>query len=258
MIALILIFSFILGAMIGSFINVVIYRLPRDISVVTPRSACPHCKTVIPLYHNIPLVSFLLLRGRCFSCKGRISFRYPLIELILGIAALGIVAQSLSSGDYPFWGFSAFYFTIFAALLAHFLIDLEHQILPDEINIYLGALFLLYAIIHYDYLYWLIGFTIGLLFPLTIAWGFYKLRGVHGLGGGDIKLYAALGLFLGPLGILQNIFLSSMVGSLFAGGLILLGKMDKTVPIPFGPFIILIATLQIFLPFFGITFPSIF
>jgi leader peptidase (prepilin peptidase)/N-methyltransferase len=126
------------------------------------------------------------------------------------------------------------------------MIDLQHQILPDSVNIYLACLFLMVSVTSQSWKYWLFGGAIGVGFPLLVTWMFYKLRGQIGLGGGDIKLYGALGLYLGPLGIIHNIFLSCFLGAII--GLFLIGfkVIKKENPIPFGPFILIISLIQIF------------
>lgn len=132
--------------------------------------------------------------------------------------------------------------------MCHFQIDLGHKILPDSLNIILFSLFLSYATVHYDWKFWLLGGAIGLLFPLTVTWLFYLLRGQIGLGGGDIKLYGILGIFLGTEMVLKNIFLSCFLGAIVGVCLIATKKMSKENPIPFGPFILIVAFIQIFFP----------
>ena len=139
-----------------------------------------------------------------------------------------------------------FFLGIFSAFLVHFIVDLKHQILPDSINIYLGLLFFTVSVLTKPWTHWLIGGGIGLGFPLLVSWIFYLLRGQVGLGGGDIKLYAVLGIYLGPIAIMQNIFLSCFLGAIV--GLLLMATkiIKKENPIPFGPFIIITACFQIF------------
>jgi leader peptidase (prepilin peptidase)/N-methyltransferase len=139
-----------------------------------------------------------------------------------------------------------FYFSVFCAFLVHFVVDLKHRILPDSINLYLMSLFLLVSFINNPWTHWLIGGILGLGFPLLVSWLFYLLRGQVGLGGGDIKLYGVLGIYLGPIGVMQNIFLSCFLGSLIGIGLIASKVIKRDHPIPFGPFILIVATVQIF------------
>jgi leader peptidase (prepilin peptidase)/N-methyltransferase len=141
-------------------------------------------------------------------------------------------------------------FVALCILVVHFFIDWEYQILPDSLNIVLGVLLLSYALFNFSWSYWLLGALIGAGFPFLVTWGFYLVRGQIGLGGGDIKLFGVLGLFLGPLGIIHTIFLRCIVGAFVGGTAIFLGKMTKEKPIAFGPFIIVIAALQIYFPNF--------
>lgn len=236
-------FALAFGLIIGSFLNALIYRLPREINIAFPRSSCPHCQHVIAWYQNIPVLSFLFLRGKCAHCDEKISWQYPLIEIIVGAFAFFTAPTSLST--YAAFNF-LFYFSVFCSFLVHFVVDIKHQILPDSINLYLAALFLLVSVFTRPLAFWLLGGAIGFGFPMAVSWFFYKVKGQIGLGGGDIKLYAALGFFLGPLGVLQNIFLSCFLGAFF--GLILMGLkiIKRDHPIPFGPFILIIASVQIF------------
>lgn len=236
---------FIFGMLVGSFLNVVIYRMPRNESVITPRSKCPSCSTEIKWFQNIPLLSYLVLWGKCSQCNFAIPLRYPLTEFLVGIFALLLMPNIFSPMELFSFGF---YFSVACVFLAHFFIDLEHQILPDKLNLYLLFISLPYVFINFPPTYWIIGGAVGFLGPYVVTLIFYKLRGVIGLGGGDIKLFGILGLILGPLGVLNNIFMSCMLGSLIGGALILTKKIDKNTPFAFGPFIILAATIQIFFP----------
>lgn len=242
------IFVFIFGAIVGSFLNVLIHRLPKGENIVFPRSHCPHCFKIIPWFENIPLISYLILKGCCSFCKAKIHWRYPIVELLMALGTLLIWDDSLLQGN-GVWIFSLKFIAL-SILIVHFCIDWEYQILPDSLNMILGGIFLTHALLNYDWSFWLLGAFIGAGFPLLVTWGFYMARGQIGLGGGDIKLFGVLGLYLGPLGIIHTIFLSCFVGALFGGGAILLGKMDKSKPIAFGPFIIFVAVIQIFFPQF--------
>lgn len=241
---ILIIFAALFGAIVGSFLNALIYRLPRGINIAYPRSSCPDCKKVITWYENIPVFSWLFLRGKCSGCGTRISWQYPVIELICGIFAAVIAPQDLEPGNLLNF---LFFFSIFSAFLVHFIVDIKHQILPDSINIYLAALFFLVGFITTPWSHWLIGGALGLGFPLLVSWAFYLLRGQVGLGGGDIKLYGALGLYLGPIGVMQNIFLSCFLGAFVGIALIASKVIKRDNPIPFGPFIIIVAAFQIFL-----------
>lgn len=238
-------FVFIFGALFGSFANVIIYRVPRQQNFVFPRSSCPHCNQLIKWYQNIPIISFLFLRGKCANCKNRISIKYPIIELTIAFAALYLFPPIPQIDIYSLIIF-AFNLNIFIIFVCHFFIDLEHQILPDGLNLYLLVIILVYALFEIQLLNWVLGGLLGFFFPFAVAHLFYKLRGQHGLGGGDIKLYGILGIYLGPVGIMQNLFLSCFLGSIVGIALILSKKINKNIPIPFGPFIIIVATIQFF------------
>lgn len=240
-----IVFATIFGLMIGSFLNALIYRLPLGINIAFPRSACPQCKHVIAWYENIPVVSFLFLRGKCSQCKTKISWQYPLVELTTGLFAFLIAPRSIEPVDL----FNFFFFlSVFSAFLVHFIVDLKHQILPDSINIYLGILFFVVALVTKPWTHWLIGFAFGLGFPLLVSWLFYVIKGQVGLGGGDIKLYAVLGIYLGPIAVMQNIFMSCFLGAIIGIIMIATKRIKKENPIPFGPFIIIVGAFQIFTP----------
>lgn len=240
---ILIIFAAFFGAIVGSFLNALIYRLPRGINIAYPRSSCPGCNKLITWYENIPVLSWLFLKGKCSGCKTKISYQYPLVELGCGIFAALIAPQDLEPGNLLNF---LFFFSVFSAFLVHFIVDIKHQILPDSINIYLAALFLLVSWFSHPWTYWLIGGALGLGFPLLVSWVFFLLRGEVGLGGGDIKLYGALGFYLGPIGIMQNIFLSCFLGALVGIFLIATKVIKKDNPIPFGPFIIIVGAFQIF------------
>ncbi|MBF0361415.1 MAG: prepilin peptidase [Oligoflexia bacterium] len=238
------VFIFVFGAILGSFANVIIYRVPREKSVVFPRSSCPHCNLLIRWYQNIPIVSYIFLGGKCANCKGKISIQYPIVELLTALMAIYLFPPIETLDLFPLIYF-AFYLNIFIIFICHFFIDLEHKILPDGLNIYLFVLFVIYALFELELFNWIFGGLLGFFFPFMVAQVFYRLRGQHGLGGGDIKLYGVLGIYLGPVGIMQNLFLSCFLGSIVGLTLIITKRINKNVPIPFGPFIIVVATFQI-------------
>ena len=242
------IYFFIFGLLIGSFMNVVILRLPVKKDLVKARSACPKCGTQLKWYHNIPLFSYLFLRGKCAFCGTRISWRYPLIELLVGLIAFWLMPEVLNAETIANF---LFYFSIACIFICHFVIDLEHHLLLDSLNLYLLAIFLSFSVIYFSWEYYVIGGAIGFGAPLAVTWVFYKLRGQVGLGGGDIKLYGVLGIFLGPMGVIFTIFLSCFVGAIFGGILIGLNKMTKDKPMAFGPSILLVAAFQIFFPHYA-------
>jgi leader peptidase (prepilin peptidase)/N-methyltransferase len=237
------IFSFIYGSLLGSFLNVVIYRLPRNEDLVFKRSNCPKCHHQLNWYELFPIFSFLFLKGRCSSCNTKISLRYPITELIVAIMVVHLLPLEMN-----FDSLTSFLFFVitFAIFICHFQIDFDHKILPDSLNLILLGLFLIYSFFHFHWTHWFLGGALGFLFPLTITWVFYLLRGQVGLGGGDIKLFGILGIYLGPEQILKNIFLSCFVGAIVGALLIWKSVIKKNEPLAFGPFIIIIATIQIF------------
>ncbi len=239
------IYAFVAGLLIGSFLNVVIIRLPQNKNMVSKRSACPKCDTQLKWYHNIPVLSFAFLRGKCGFCGARISWRYPLIEILTGLIAFWLFPEDLSELSLAFY---AFHFTVACIFICHFFIDLDHQLLLDSLNLYLLAAVLPFAFFTSQWTFWAVGGAVGFGGTLLVTWLFYKIRGQIGLGGGDIKLYGILGILLGPMGIVFNIFLSCFVGALVGILLISLGKTTKEKPLPFGPSILLVASFQIYFP----------
>ncbi len=250
----------ILGLIAGSFLNVVVYRLPMmlklryeqqarlflnlDIpnskspaafNLAWPRSHCPHCKKQLTFWQNIPLLSFLFLRGQCFYCRQSISLRYPLIELICTCFALLLFLQ---------FGFT--YFTLGLcilsfSLLALSVIDLQHKILPDEITLSILWLGLIFNAFHiYTSLFnalW--GAIAGYSILWFINWVFKVIRKKEGMGHGDFKLLALLGAWFGWQFIPFIILLSSILGLITALTLLSLKKISKDTPIAFGPFLAL-------------------
>lgn len=246
----------VLGLLVGSFLNVVIHRLPLmlerqwadecadfngqpakehpPLNLLTPRSRCPHCGHQIRWYENIPVVSWLALRGKCSSCAKPISPRYPIVELVTGLffALCGWR-----------WGLSlqAAAWAAFAALLiCLFLIDMDTQILPDDLNYLLLWLGLLVAAsgwtVPLKSAVW--GAALGYLVFWGIFQGFKLLTGKEGMGYGDFKLLAALGAWLGAEYLLAIILLSSLVGAAIGILLLVVGKLaNKDIPMPFGPYL---------------------
>ena len=223
---------FLVGLVLGSFYNVLIYRLPRNVSVVFPSSHCPHCGAKIRWYDNIPLLSFLILRGRCRDCGERISFQYPLVELSSGLLAL------LS---YQRWGLSPdalIYYLFFSALLVVSLIDLKFFIIPDLITIPGIAMGLTSSFFRDDItpLQSFVGAVAGFLIPFLIYIYYVKFRKMEGLGFGDVKLLTMVGSVAGIYGVLSALFLGSLFGLIFAIPSILKNRNIQFV-IPFGPFL---------------------
>lgn len=239
----------LLGLCMGSFLNVVIYRLPRMLyaqwrneaipfNLIYPASHCPSCKKTISPQYNIPLISYCLLKGRCAYCRQTISLRYPLIELLtLGISLFAVYYVGLS------WAL-LFALLFNYSLICLAMIDWEHQILPDTITLpllWLGLLCSLFpaSITHISTLSKdaILGAVIGYLSLWSFAALFKCLRGKEGMGHGDFKLFAAIGAWLGwqllPFVILLAAFLGSVGGAIT----LLLHQQDKNTPIPFGPYL---------------------
>lgn len=238
-------FFLVFGLMIGSFLNVLIYRIPEGKDFVKERSHCPNCGKLVYWYENIPVLSYLFLKGKCSKCGWKIPLIYPIVEIVTGLASWALMPSILDSMNF---GLYLFFFSVFCCFLVHFIIDVKVQILPDVINIFLGVVFLAYAINFYSYNFWLLGAGVGYFFPYLVSYGFKKLRGLDGLGLGDVKLFGVLGIMLGPLGIVQNIFMSCMLGTIVFLILIPVFKLNRETKVPFGPFIILVASAQIFFP----------
>ncbi len=226
-------FSFVFGAVVGSFLNVCIYRLPAEKSIVSPPSSCPRCGRRIRWHENIPVVSYLLLKGQCSACHQKISWRYPLVE---GLTGALFVVIFLHFGATPatlvYWG-------LVAALVTITFIDLDHQIIPDVISLPGIAVGFACSFV-LPWLTWLdslVGIVVGGGSLLLVAWGYEKLTGREGMGGGDIKLLAMLGAFLGWQAVLPIIFMSSLAGTMVGVPVMLIQKGDARLAIPFGPFL---------------------
>lgn len=224
---------FIFGTIVGSFLNVCIYRIPAGLSIVSPPSSCPNCGHKIRWYENIPILSYLFLRGRCAGCKALISLRYPLVEALNGLLFVLIL--------YSFgviW-VTPIYFLLASALVVITFIDLDHQIIPDVISLPgIGTGFLCSFLIPWiTWLDSLLGIVLGGGLLLLIAMGYEYLAKREGMGGGDIKLLAMLGAFMGWKAIFPIVFIASLVGTLIGVPVMLLGKKDTKLALPFGPFL---------------------
>jgi leader peptidase (prepilin peptidase)/N-methyltransferase len=221
------------GLLVGSFLNVVIYRLPREESIVFPGSHCASCNASLRWYHNIPLFSFLFLKGQCHACKNKISYRYPIVEALTAALFALAVAREPQMIAWPF----QFYFL--AALLVSTAIDLEHWIIPDMVTLpgIMIGLIGSFLIPDHSLMDSLLGVLVGGGILFSIAWIYTTVTKKEGIGGGDIKFLAMVGAFLGAKGALETLILSSFVGSLLGVFLIIAkGKGGKTA-IPFGPFL---------------------
>jgi len=247
--------SVIFGLMVGSFLNVVIYRLPKimeqewhnnclelqgkdipaqqQFTLSKPRSSCPHCGHKIKAFENVPVISYLLLRGRCSACKTPISIRYPLVEALTG-ALIG-----LTSWQFGYTSATLFAWVFVFALISLTFIDFDTQLLPDDITLpllWLGLLFNLNSgFTNLESA--VIGAMAGYLMLWSVFWLFKLIRGKEGMGYGDFKLLAAIGAWFGWKMLPAVILLSSTLGAIIGIGLIVMTKRSKEVPIPFGPFL---------------------
>ena len=224
---------FIFAAMIGSFLNVCIHRIPSGQSVAFPPSHCPHCSAAIRPWDNIPIVSWLLLRGRCRNCAQPISIRYPLVEALTGLLfALFFYRFGFHPVTLVFW-------LLCALLVTVSFIDLDHQIIPDVISlpgIPLGFL-CSFAVPWVTWQSSLLGILVGGGILLLIALGYELLTRKEGMGLGDVKLLAMLCAFLGVRAAFPIIFIGSVLGTLVGVPLMLIKKADRKLAIPFGPFL---------------------
>lgn len=220
------------GAVLGSFLNVCIFRMPRGISVVTPPSACPSCKERIRPHDNIPVLGWLWLRGKCRSCRARISPRYPVIEaLTAGVFVFLVWWYGTTWALLP-----ALYFS--AAVIVVTLIDFDARIIPDSITLPGTVLGILASFLRpISLVDSLVGAALGFLLLLGIAWGYKKLTGTDGMGGGDIKFAAMLGAFLGWTGLLLTVFLASLIGTVVGVALMVVGRGGRKTALPFGTFL---------------------
>ncbi len=247
-------FALVFGLVIGSFLNVVILRLPHGMSINRPRSHCPQCKKLIPWYDNIPVLSYIILGGRCRRCKKKISARYPFIEALSGVAS---VLLYLKYGLSVEWGI---FLAFSAALIALAFIDLDHRILPDPITlngIWIGVLVSVYLAQPsplVSRLFRAVG--VGVANPRVVAlaasllgafvgggllWGvaeaYLRLRGIEGMGFGDVKMMAMVGAFLGAPLALLTIMLGSLLGSVVGIFFIKFARKTREYELPFGTFL---------------------
>jgi len=224
---------FIFGSVIGSFLNVCIYRIPHGLSVVSPPSHCPACKTPIRWYQNVPVFGYLFLGGRCDSCGGGISVRYPVVEALTGIL-FALVWYNLG-GLFVI----PVYWLFVSSMVVISFIDLDHQIIPDVISlpgIILGFL-LSFAVPWVTWQDSILGILLGGGSLYLVAKCYHWLTHVEGMGGGDVKLLAMIGAFLGWKAILPVIFLGSLSGALVGVPLMLYKRAGGKLAIPFGPFL---------------------
>lgn len=241
---------FLFGLFIGSFVNVCIYRLPLGQSILLPFSFCPFCKKSIRWYDNIPVLSYIILGGRCRFCKSRISIKYPIYEILTGLI-LSFIFVKFHKNIVVFVGFSIF--LLFLIIISG--IDLDHRIIPDELSIpliFIGFLFSFFnPYIDAKIAVRVLGcigaifISVGLFFLISFLGK--KIFKKEALGEGDIKLAGGIGAFLGIEGIFYTLFFASLVGTFFSLFLILFGKTKFGSYLPFGPFLSLGALIYLIL-----------
>ena len=236
-VSIITLLPLIFGLILGSFLNVCIHRIPLMESIVFPPSKCPHCGTKIRFYDNIPMISYILLSGRCRSCREPISIRYPLVEVITGLLSMALFIR---------YGLGLKYLLLLAysaSLVIISFIDLRHQIIPDIISlpgILLGLIVV--SIFHLNNLTWLDSLT-GILAGggslFLVGFIFKSIRGKEGMGMGDVKLLAMIGAWMGWRSLPYVILISSLAGTLIGGSALLFAGRKFSEKIPFGPFLVL-------------------
>jgi len=243
---------FVFGAIIGSFLNVCIYRVPKDESIVRPASRCTSCGSPIRSYDNIPILSYIILMGRCRNCNAKLSFRYPLVEFLN--AALYVMVLRRFGMDSP-W-ILAVYFVFVSVLIVIFFIDLDHQIIPNSITLPgIPLAIVLGSVILPD------PFTVnellgprGALAGFAAGGGFFYLIAILGkavskkdaMGGGDIKMMGMVGGVLGWKGVILTTFMGSLFGSVIGVSLIMLKGREWGSRIPFGPYLTVGALISLF------------
>ena len=225
-----------MGAIFGSFLNVIIYRLPLSISIVLPRSYCPNCKKSIPFYENIPILSFILLKGNCSKCKKAISIQYPIVELISGLLFL------FSFNNYMIIE-SIFFIIISSLLICIAIIDYKNFVIPISLSIISFFIIIIHALFFSEIIFHLFGMLIGFSYLAFIYLLTYLIIKKQPMGYGDFILMIVLGLWLGPLKILITIFSSSILGLLYWMLISILKGYKKDRKLPFGTFLSLTAIL---------------
>jgi leader peptidase (prepilin peptidase)/N-methyltransferase len=230
------------GLVFGSFLNVVVHRLPRGMSLVRPGSHCPKCGAPVRWFDNIPVLSYLLLGGRCRACRATISLCYPLVELAAGVIAAAVVARF----GLTLQGLEAMLLVMLLLPLA--LIDLEHHLLPDVLTLPGIVLGLAGSAAggFVPLLNSVIGALVGAAVPYVVIVVYRRLRGVEGMGLGDVKLLAMIGAFLGWRGVLLTLGLAATAGALLGLTLIALGRGRRDTELPFGTFLAGAATIVLF------------
>lgn len=246
--SLILFFSAVFGLIIGSFLNVCIYRIPQNKSIVWPGSFCPKCGKHIKFYDNIPLISYLILGGKCRYCKEPISCQYPIVEFLTGLLTLLFVWH---------WGLTAWTGVLLVALYSLIIlsvIDLELMIIPDRFSLGLIVLGLAFSWLNpnFDGTFWsrflqsLTGAAVGFFGTLAVALLGYFMFKKEAMGGGDVKLMGGIGAFVGWEGVITTIVFASVLGLVYSVFLMIFKGKGKGDAIPFGPFLSAGALINLF------------
>jgi len=231
---------FIIGLVIGSFLNVCIYRIPRGMSIVYPPSSCPACGKRIKWYDNIPVFSYIVLKGRCRFCKGKISPIYPVVELLTAFYSLLIYLKFGITVN------TAFYLIFGYILIVASFIDFFHYIIPDSLTLSLAFVGIVYGLVNHELVHSIIGLVFGFVLLYVVAVLGKAVFKKEAMGGGDIKLLAAVGTFVGVKGVMFTLFAASFFGSFVGIILIASGNAKMSQKIPFGPYLSLSAIIYIF------------
>lgn len=240
--SLIALYAFLLGLALGSFMNVCIYRIPLKKSIIHPPSSCPNCGKKIRFYDNIPLVSYLLLLGKCRHCRHPISWRYPAVEAMTGLLSLALFIRYGLSYQYIL-------FLLFtASIVTISFIDLDHQIIPDILSLsgVIAGLAIAFIPGNISWLNSLIGIIAGGGSLFLVGFVYEKLTGKQGMGGGDVKLLAMIGAWMGWKALPFVLLISSLMGAVIGSVFLLAAGKGYRVRIPFGPFLSLGALLYLF------------
>lgn len=233
---------FILGAILGSFFNVCIWRIPRKESIVKPPSHCPSCDNLIKWYDNIPIISYIFLAGKCRKCREKISIRYPAVEFLTGILF------SLSFLIYGYQMYILFVFVFISFMIIMSFIDIDHYLLPDRFTLTLIPLGILSILVRKDFNLQdsLLGILVGGGIIFLFSAGYYLFKKKIGMGGGDIKLMAGVGAFVGPKLALFTILLATILALIAAVPFLVTKKKGLDAMLPFGPFLALAGILCLF------------
>jgi len=235
------IFAILLGLSVGSFLNVCIYRLPRRVSITKPSSFCPACGNRIRPYHNIPVLSYVFLRGKCAYCSASISPRYPLVEALTAFLAWATLQR------FELTILTPIYFLFVCALLVATFVDFDFKIIPNEVTV--GGLafgLLLSPALPHGIKGALFGAVLGGGILWLVAFLYELITGREGMGFGDVKLLAMMGCFLGPKSIPLVILIASLAGSLVGVAMMVFFRKGRLYALPFGPFLALGGLLYLF------------